>query len=310
MNPRLQEVIIELSYNCNLSCAMCGFGKHVNPFKKDKFMSFEKYRQILNQLANKTSTIRLNGRGESTIHPQFVEIVEFTKSSFPHLRINLFSNFSFRNAKILKTLIENEVQLFVSLDSTDTDELQQLRRGAKPSYIDSNLKDLATIETRPFIIFTIQEENLHRILDIAHFAHKYNCHIIYNTIRRDEGIDTFVENVRLNKSSIIDQFEMVNQLYTSSDLKYLCPDQLAGEPLPLTSQTKTHGTLSACPALQTELCILYDGTITPCNMFNPYAYGNIFHKSFEDLWNGEKRRSFLESHKAHYYCKNCSNLVA
>lgn len=310
MSNKLQEVIIELSYNCNLSCAMCGFGKHVNPFHKDKFMSFEKYKQVLNQLENRTRSIRLNGRGESTIHPQFIEIVEFTKNCFPHLGINLFSNFSFRNDKILKALIENEVQLFISLDSTNTEELQQLRRGAKLSYIESNLKGLASIKIRPFIIFTIQEDNIHRILDIANFAHKHNCHIIYNTIRRDEGIDTFVEKVRLEKHNIIDQLEKVNRLYTSSDLRCLCPDQLAGEPLPLTSQTKTHGTLSSCPALQKELCVLFDGTVTPCNMFNPYVYGNIFNQSLKEIWNGTERLSFLESHKTHFYCKNCSNLVA
>jgi len=39
--------------------------------------------------------------------------------------------------------------------------------------------------------------------------------------------------------------------------------------------TKTHGFLNHCPALDSELCILYNGDVTPCNMFNPYVYGNI-----------------------------------
>ncbi|GAB5523042.1 MAG: hypothetical protein Roseis2KO_09140 [Roseivirga sp.] len=310
MSNKFQEVIIELSYNCNLSCAMCGFGKHVNPFSKDKFMSFEKYKEILSQFGDKANSIRLNGRGESTIHPQFIEIVNHTRQQFPHLGINLFSNFSFRNPTILNTLIKNQVQLFISLDSTEDGELQQLRRGAKLSYIENNLKGLESTTYRPFIIFTIQEDNLHRIYDIACFARSYNCHIIYNTIRRDEGIELFVEKVRLGKQHITSQLKEAISLYIDSELNCICPDQLAGEYLALELNTQTHGSLQTCPALQRELCILFDGTVTPCNMFNPYVYGNIFESSLTEIWKSEERLSFLDSHKDHPYCANCANLIS
>ena len=305
---KLEEIIIELSYNCNLSCSMCGFGKHVNPFHKNKFLSLETYKTILPQVGNKTRTVRLNGRGESTIHPDFVEILDYTKRSFPNISINLFSNMSFKNQKILNSLLTNEVQLFISMDSPVEEELVFIRRGAKYNHIERNIKELKVARQRPFIIFTIQEANIHRILDIAEFALKNNCHILYNTIRRDEGIEGFVNQVNDNLESIIEQFEKVNFAYQNSDLLCLYPDQLAGIQLNTSESTQTHGTMRSCPALESEICILYDGTVTPCNMFNPYIYGNAFKQSMDEIWNGKPRLDFLNTHKHHYYCKNCANL--
>ena len=268
---QFEEIIIELSYNCNLSCTMCGFGKDANPFNKDKFLSFENYKTILHQIGDKTKTIRLNGRGESTIHPCFVEILNYTKQSFPQLNINLFSNFSFNNKKVIDALIANGVQLFISMDSPKADELSSIRKGANFHFIENNIKQMKELHNRPFIVFTIQETNIHRIFEMSQFAFDNNCQILYNTIRRDEGIETFVETVKQNYLSILEQFEQVRKLYDNSELQYLYPDQLAGVELQTEKPTKTHGTMKQCPALDEELCILYNGTTTPCNMFTDPA---------------------------------------
>jgi MoaA/NifB/PqqE/SkfB family radical SAM enzyme len=287
---------------------MCGFGKDVKSFNKNHFMSFEKYKAILHQVGDKTKTVRLNGRGESTIHPDFIEIVNYTKQNFPQLNINLFSNFSFNNQRIIDVLITNCVQLFISMDSPNANELFAIRKGANFHFIENNIKQFKELYNRPFIVFTIQEVNIHRIFEMARFAFENNCQILYNTIRRDEGIEIFIEAVKQNYSSIINQFEKVHQLYGSSELQYLYPDQLAGVKLQVEKLTKTHGTMKQCSALDKELCILYDGTVTPCNMFNPYIYGNVFNQSLNEIWGNKERKVFLNSHKSYYYCQNCANL--
>jgi MoaA/NifB/PqqE/SkfB family radical SAM enzyme len=308
MNTQFEEIIIELSFNCNLSCTMCGFGKEHNPFNKNKFLTFDNYKTILQQIGDKTKTIRLNGRGESTIHPDFVKILEYTKQQFPQVNINLFSNFSFSNQKVIDALIANGVQLFISMDSPIASELSEIRKGANFKFIESNIKQLKDLPNRPFIIFTIQEANINRIFDIAQFAFENNCQILYNTIRKDEGIETFVEIVKRDYSSLIRQFDKVKQMYSNSGLQCLYPDQLAGIELKSEKATVTHGTMRQCPALDKELCILFDGTTTPCNMFNPYIYGNIFRQLLSEIWNGKERKVFLRSRKCYYYCQNCANL--
>jgi MoaA/NifB/PqqE/SkfB family radical SAM enzyme len=175
---------------------MCGFGKDANPFNKNKFLSFYNYKTILQQIGDKTKTIRLNGRGESTIHPDFVEILNYTKQIFPQLNINLFSNFSFKNDKVTDALVENGVQLFISMDSPIASELTAIRKGANFQFIENNIKQISKLPNRPFIIFTIQEANIQRIFDMAKFACANNCQILYNTIHRDDGIETFIEAVK------------------------------------------------------------------------------------------------------------------
>ncbi len=303
-----EEIIVELSYNCNLSCSMCGFGKEANPYSKSKFLTFENYKKILHQIGDKAKTIRLNGRGESTIHPDFVEILNYTKEQYPNVNINLFSNFSFNNKRILEALINNRVQLFISMDSSEAEELKTIRKGARFHFIEENIRCLHNLPNRPFIIFTIQEANIHRIYDIAKFAYGNKCQILYNTIRRDEGIETFVDMVNEKNQSISAQFQRVTELYSNSNLQCLYPDQLAGIRLKVAKPTQTHGTMQSCPALDQELCIFYDGTTTPCNMFNPYVYGNIFKQSLNEIWNSQERLDFLVFHKNHYYCQNCANL--
>jgi|SRR5690554_495083 radical SAM protein with 4Fe4S-binding SPASM domain len=308
LTTKFEEIIIELSYNCNLSCIMCGFGKDVNPFNKNKFMSFAKFRSILKQIGRNAKTIRLNGRGESTIHPDFVEILNYTKVHYPEVSINLFSNLSFNNMRILDALINNNVQLFISMDSPIAVELSEIRKGANFRFIKENIERLTNLTNRPFIIFTIQENNIHRIYDIGSFSYNNNCHILYNTIRKDEGIEPFIKMVTDNNHSITNQFLEVRKLYSGSNLQLLYPDQLAGIQLKVSQATQTHGTMECCPALYKELCIFYDGTVTPCNMFNPYVYGNIFKKSLGDIWSGHERLDFITFHKNYYYCKNCANL--
>lgn len=303
-----EEIIVELSYNCNLSCNMCGFGKEANPYSKSKFLTFENYKKILHQIGDKAKIIRLNGRGESTIHPDFVEILNYTKKQYPNVNINLFSNFSFNSKQILEALINNRVQLFISMDSSEAEELKTIRKGAKFQFIEENIRCLHNLPNRPFIIFTIQEANIHRIYDIAKFAYDNKCQILYNTIRRDEGIETFVDMVNEKNQNISAQFQRVTELYSNSNLQCLYPDQLAGIRLKVAKPTQTHGTMQSCPALNQELCIFYDGTTTPCNMFNPYVYGNIFKQSLNEIWNSQERLDFLAFHKNHYYCQNCANL--
>jgi MoaA/NifB/PqqE/SkfB family radical SAM enzyme len=305
---KFEEIIIELSHNCNLSCIMCGFGKDANPYKKEKFMSFEQYKEVLNQLAPLTKTVRLNGRGESTIHPEFLTILDYTKDIFPHLNINLFSNMSFNNREIIEGIKRNKVQIFVSIDSPEKEELSAIRRGSDHNLIMSNLENMEDTKIRPFIVFTVQEANIHRIADIGRFAAKNKCHIIYNAVRRDEGIDNFVKAVKNNLPVIEGMFKDVAEFYKGLGLKCMVPDQISGIETGFRGVTQTHGSMNTCPALHNELCILYDGTVTPCNMFNPYVYGNIFKNQLEDIWVGNKRIDFLESYKQYYYCKDCANL--
>lgn len=303
---RFKELIIEVSHNCNLSCIMCGFGSQ--KISNDKFMDFKRVKFIVDNIGKDAELIRLNGRGESTIHPEFVEILEYTHNLYPDKSLSLFTNLSFSNDRILKSLLYTNVQLFISIDSPDKIELEDIRKGSNYSYILKNLSELGVAHKRPFIVFTLQEKNIHRIYDIACFALKNNMNIIYNTVRRDYGIENFIEQVVRELDFIKNQFRRAEQLYKGSDLYCMIPNSISGINLELSFSRKTYGDKNNCPAIENELCILYDGNVTPCNMFNPLVYGNIFSNSLSNILSGSVKEKFKRDYKDNPYCRNCSCL--
>ena len=307
---QFKEVIIEMSHNCNLSCQMCGFGFKHNLVKKEKYISDDTFKSFVDILAPKTKVLRLNGRGESTIHPHFTELLEWTHNKYPNLCINLFTNASFKNEMLIASLIKTNVQIFISFDSVKKEVLEKIRFGCKFESIADNIKRLNNAPIRPFLIATLQEDNINEIEELGDFAYQNNCSIIYNVIRSDDNntIVGFLKYVKQNSAKISTAFENVAKMFEGSQLQCLIPDQIGGISIDTHYKTQSHGTMTTCPAIKNELCVLYNGNVTPCNMFNPYIYGNLTESSLEDIILGLKYSNFKRLYKKHYYCNNCANL--
>lgn len=74
-------VDVELSTMCNLRCPMCftiteKFAEKVTR----TMMSFDLYKRIIDEIAGKVPALRLSLRGESTLHPHFVECIRYAKA--------------------------------------------------------------------------------------------------------------------------------------------------------------------------------------------------------------------------------------
>jgi MoaA/NifB/PqqE/SkfB family radical SAM enzyme len=302
----LNELILELSYNCDLACTMCGFGgKDVQP---GRFMSEETVSRVLDAVDPPPRVIRLNGRGESTIHPKFVEILRQVRSRNPDVQINLFSHLSWSRPGVMAALIECGVQLFISMDSHDPERLAAIRKRSKYEKIVANIDRLASHAPRPFLIFTLQEENFDDVVSMARFALEREVHLLVNTVRRDEGIERFRDLVRARADDLRSAFREVSDLYRGRAVACFLPDRVQGIAIASEGARATYGGRQRCPAIDRELCVLFDGTVTPCNMFNPYAYGNILKSSLAEIRGGERFQWFSDNHKQHPYCANCACL--
>ncbi|QJB55926.1 radical SAM protein [Pseudodesulfovibrio sp. zrk46] len=300
----MKELIIELSHNCNLACVMCGFGGKAAI--SERYMTWDTLEKILGEITIAPERIRLNGRGESTIHPDFIPMMEHVQQCFPNSTINLFTNLSISNDHLIQSLVDNKVQLFISIDSPRADELEDIRRGAHFSLIEHNIELLYSITPRPHVIFTMQEANLHRLSEMAQYCIEKNMHLIFNTVRRDEGIEPFVEMVKDRRYELGIAYKDIKSIYKNAGMNCLLPDSIHGISILENGTSQTFGSKAQCPALCDELCILYDGTVTPCNMFNPYKFGNILEKDLDAILHSEQRQWFLENNKSHYYCADCA----
>ena len=302
----LNELILELSYNCDLACVMCGFGsKRVDA---GRFMSEATVSRILDSIDPPPRVIRLNGRGESTIHPRFVDILRGVRRRFADAQINLFSHLSWKRAGVMRALIACNVQLFISMDSPDPSRLESIRKRSSHALVVANIDRLWAHTPRPFVIFTLQEANFDDVVPIAAFACERNMGLLVNTVRRDEGIEPFAELVRTRTEDLRQSFREVTRLYEGRSVQCFLPDRIQGIAITAEGTVATHGGRQRCPVIDSELCVLFDGTVTPCNMFNPYTYGNILESSLDEIRASERFSWFSRHHKQHPYCANCACL--
>lgn len=303
----LKELIVELSANCNLACSMCGYGRQ--PYSASKFMKKELFTLILDKFGGITDTIRLNGRGESTLHPEFISMLRLTKERFPKIDINLFTNLSFNNHELLDNLMAHDVQLFVSIDSPDAEELHKIRVKSSYTLITRNLEYLKRAKKRPFLVFTLQPANAHRIKDIARFSKLFDLGIIYNTVRYDNGMENVSNFFKRAKEQILSDFQAALKTYENNRAMIHIPQTIAGVTLN-TSYSQTYGQARICPAALNELCVLHNGDITPCNMFNPYIYSNIAGINGKNIHEMDSFKHFQLNKKSDPYCQNCACIGA
>ncbi|MBI1388542.1 MAG: radical SAM protein [bacterium] len=82
-------VDLELASRCNLKCPMCPtiteefIEKRVKPYRRG-LLDFDLAKKIIDEVAGKVYALRLSWVGEPTLHPKFVEIVQYAKDHGIH----------------------------------------------------------------------------------------------------------------------------------------------------------------------------------------------------------------------------------
>ena len=74
-------VDIELASVCNLKCPMCyTTTEHFKKNVKLKLMTWDLFKKVADEVAHKVPAVRLSWRGESTLHPKFIDAIKYLKS--------------------------------------------------------------------------------------------------------------------------------------------------------------------------------------------------------------------------------------
>lgn len=117
----LTTVTIEIMRQCNLNCQMCPIteGKFLN--QNLEKMNFETYKSIIDNLPKTVKNVTPNGIGEGFIHPDFIDILKYTKDKGYQTSIN--SNGMLFELEALKYLDE----IIFSMDSAVKHELEEIR---------------------------------------------------------------------------------------------------------------------------------------------------------------------------------------
>ncbi|MHA1372115.1 MAG: radical SAM protein, partial [Promethearchaeota archaeon] len=247
-----KKLVIEFSHNCNLACIMCGYGG--GPIIPEKFMNYAIFNKILDhlELFNELTEIRLNGRGESTIHPKFMQMFSDLETAFPRMNYSIFTNLMFGNDEILELFSRYDIDVYVSLDSMEIKLLKKIRRGIRPDLVFKRIKHVNT----GFIVFTLQQINFNEITNVAEFAVQNGLGFILNVLHSGENEyhQQFLEELEHNWFNIISSLETLHDIVPIG--KLLIPDQIWGREVPASIATTTScGKINPCPNAIQEIMI-------------------------------------------------------
>ncbi len=139
-------VDIELASLCNLKCPMCytiteEFKKKVNA----KFMDFEIFTKIIDEIAGNVPAIRLSLRGESTLHPKFIECIQYAKDKGIK-EISFLTNGSKLDRKnFINMMKAGATWITISFDGLK-DEYEKIRKPLKYEDTLNKIKEIKKIK--------------------------------------------------------------------------------------------------------------------------------------------------------------------
>lgn len=155
---------VEVTNSCNLACPFCIRETMTDPIG---FMSMETYYTILSEISGhigckglepaKVGAIKLNWRGEPTLHPDLVDMVGMAKACLvPEVAIN--TNGTRLTPILSKKLIEARIdRIIISVDSINPELYETQRVGAKLAPVIDNIGSLVRLRNqlshngRPYI---------------------------------------------------------------------------------------------------------------------------------------------------------------
>lgn len=173
------HVDIELSSVCNLQCPMCPQGSL--PVSSKSFIDINLAKRIIDECQDiGVLSVRLNWRGESTLHPQFEEIAQYAKGKFVDVMLNTNGMYN-----LVKNIIIREcfTTVIFSFDSFYAPILKKIRPGADVDRIKFNIEQLRYSHVDLRINYTRQSANWEELRAIEKFCEnrniKLNTRIMY-----------------------------------------------------------------------------------------------------------------------------------
>ena len=302
-----EKILLELTNNCNLNCIMCGIGKY--GYNSSRNMSLDLLNSLKKDLLPIVSMIRLNGLGESTIIPNFIDYLDILRE-LP-AKLEIVTNLTVQNNKIWQKLIEINTNFLISCDSSNPKVFESIRRGSKFEVFEKNMDYIGNSISNPMqaqIIFTLMEQNINELLGVIEFASK-KClgGVIVNVVKLDSKNNLWIKN---QYHEIINVFKLAYELAKSYNINLKLPDHMGG--IPVNQKISTPSCRFYCENSWKEVYIRYNGDLTVCNMLNPYIYGNCKNYPFNKIWNGLNAymfRSFVNNEFRHYYCQDCYYMI-
>ena len=128
-------VHLELSPLCNYRCKFC-FQQNEEHFRGMNFMSLDLFKTLIDQLEGNVPYITFSNRGEPTMNPNFIKMMEYCRGKFLDIKLN--TNGSLLTKKKIEAILDTVNTLVFSVDSVK--EYSQFRINGNFDVVLNNIK--------------------------------------------------------------------------------------------------------------------------------------------------------------------------
>lgn len=316
-----EQVVIDLTNRCNLRCAGCWLYSPLlkqQPAKEflGQEIEYQNAKKLIAGLAELgTKRIRFTGGGEPFMHPNIMELVEYTKSK--GLVCCITTNLSLLDKNKIESLIGLGVdELAISLWASNQETYQKTHFDCPPQVFERVKENLIVLsegrKNKPLVTLANVICNLNYLVveEMFKFALEMKADGIYFTL-----LDTLdgTESLLLTEEQrriVLGQAEAIKNLWKALDQeRKIKLEYFEGFISRLKEEASSVGNYDyemvnkiPCYAGWSFARVLADGGIAPCCRGVNKSMGNINSQDFKDIWFSQKYREFRS--KARYLPKN------
>ena len=263
-----KKIYIEITNDCNLSCSFCIKNKRIK-----KYMSFNDFKTVLNNIEGYTKYIYLHVLGEPLMHPSINEFINYASKRY---KVNITTN-----GHLINNIINNKNirQINISLHSFSDKYNISLE-----DYINNIFNVVEILKKFTYVSFRLWTNNKYSNKIIDMINKKYNVNFDINNIKNNTTI--------------------TNNVFISINEEFIWPDKNNGyyNEVGTCYALRNHigilvdGTIIPC-------CLDSKGDIKLGNIFKDSLNNIIKNDRYQNMLNG-----FKNNKKCELLCKKCKYL--
>ena len=252
---------IEPTNVCNLRCIMCP-----NSSKRDiekGYMDMKLFRKIIDEASLFAYDVNLSHRGESLLHPQLVEMIEYAKSKGLYSRLN--TNATLLTEEKSYQLIKSGLDFIsFSFDGFDKETYENIRKGAKFDDTISRMTNFLKIKK------DLKKSTPYVLLEILAFPEALKE-------RKNGKKEDFLKHFQ---SLPLDKVEIKPLHNWAGNLPCLEEKELISR----------GAVYTPCTNIWYALVVLWNGSVSLCSQdwYDQFSLGNVKDSGLSGLWNGKK----------------------
>ncbi len=306
------RLAIENGVGCNFNCKMCAL-RHMD--RPRGFITFENFKKIYDQV--RPPYLNLTGYTDSFLNQDIFKMIKYGKANGSFVKMD--SNAMIMTPEISEKLIDSGVdEISISIDGSTQKIYGDICVNGDLETVKNNVAGLVRVRNafksklRIDIAIVVQRDNIKDLVKTIQMIDNLGVDEINPTPVVEYDIPEFEDY--LLKNSMIELEYALKEIKSSTAIIA----DLNIEPLYdyirdyANKELKYKTTKHSCYMPWHNCYITWEGDVVPCCYFydKQVCFGNVFEKSFKEIWNNEAYRNFrnaMSSTRLSEICQTCRN---